>query len=117
MLAPEALIRERLQGVPTELVLCGHTHWPRSVRLPGGPLIVNPSSLGQPACIEDEGPLHYRVETSSPDARYALVERGDAGWRAELISLPCPEAEAQAAMAAQRGRPEWAAARRSGRVG
>lgn len=116
LLAPEALIRERLAGVQAELVLCGHTHWPRSVRLSAGPLIVNPGSLGQPGYRADEGATPYRLETGSPDARYAIVERGASGWRVELISLPYPEAADQAALAAARGRPEWAAVLARGRL-
>lgn len=115
VLAPEALIRERLAGVQAELVLCGHTHWPRAVRLPGGPLIVNPGSVGQPGYRAD-GPMPHAVETGSADARYAIVERHADGWRAQLISLPYAEAPAQAGLAAERGRPDWAAALRTGRL-
>jgi predicted phosphodiesterase len=51
--APPGLVRERLgaEGNAVTVVLCGHSHLPSIVRLPGGdgPLVVNPGSLGCPA--------------------------------------------------------------------
>ena len=112
--ASAAEIELRLDGVDAALILCGHSHVPRSVRSRGR-LVVNPGSVGQPA-FADHHPFPHCVETGSPDARYALVERRFGSWQASLISIPYPSEE-MAALAAARGRPDWAAALRTGYVG
>jgi predicted phosphodiesterase len=104
-LAAHDEIEERLAGRTEALVLCGHSHLPRSVRL-GAQLIVNPGSVGLQA-FDDEHPYFHRVENGSPDARYAIVERGDAGWSASLISVPY-DFETMARLADARNMPEWA---------
>ena len=96
----------RLGDARAALVLCGHTHVPRSVRASGGCLIVNPGSVGQQA-FDDDVPLRHKVETGSPDARYAIVEFVAGEWRAALISVPY-DPRYMAQLATQRDRPEWA---------
>lgn len=97
-------IAERLGAVDAVLVLCGHSHRPDIVRLPGGPLILNPGSVGCPA-YED---TTYVSESGSPDARYAIVEtRGDGSFAIELFAVPY-DSEAAARRAEANGRPEWA---------
>lgn len=87
VLASEPEIVARLGETGAMLVLCGHTHIPRQVRLDDGRLIVNPGSVGLPA-YEDDSPVSHRVENGSPDARYAVVRRDSKGWTAELIRVP-----------------------------
>ncbi len=123
-LATSDEIRERLgDHLPPHMTLlaCGHTHVPRAVRLARpegqtGLLIVNPGSVGLPA-YDDDHPYpqsrYHRIETGSPDARYAVVERRDGGWTCELISLPY-DCESMALLADQRQRPDWAHALRTG---
>jgi hypothetical protein len=53
------------------------------------------------------------VETGSPDARYAIVERGDGGWTSLLVAVPYDHA-AMAELARQRRRPDWEHALRTG---
>src|SRR5690606_6172570 len=72
VLASRAEITTRLIGADASLVLTGHTHIPRVVRLDDGRLVVNPGSVGLPA-YEDDAPFPHVVETGSPDARYAIV--------------------------------------------
>lgn len=75
-----------LGDTPARLVLCGHSHLPRSVGLPDGRLVVNPGSVGLPAYRDNQPP--HAMETGSPQARYALVEsRGDQ-WGVELVAVP-----------------------------
>lgn len=118
-LASLAEITERLDGrIPAHITLlaCGHTHVPRSVRLPSGLLIVNPGSVGLPAYDDDHPYPHssyHRIETGSPDARYAVVERCGDGWVCELISVAYDH-ESMAQLADQRQRPDWAHALRTG---
>ncbi len=97
------------------LILCGHTHMPRAVRLGDGRLVVNPGSVGLPAYADDH-PFPHVVETGSTDARYAVVERDLAGvWSAQLIRVAY-DWEAAARVALARGRDDWARALRTGRV-
>ncbi|MBL8568799.1 MAG: metallophosphoesterase family protein [Phreatobacter sp.] len=55
------------------LVLCGHTHQARVLALPGGPLVVNPGSIGLPAYSDPTPPRPHVSEAGSPHARYAIV--------------------------------------------
>jgi len=113
--ATTAEIAERL-GADTaaELVLCGHSHRPRAVRVPGGPLVVNPGSVGLPA-IDSRHPVPHVIESGSPHARYAIVERGPAGWDARLCQAEY-DFQAAARIAEDCGRPDLAYILRTGRV-
>ncbi len=114
VLAERATILQRLGGETAALLACGHTHVPRAVRLPGGMLVVNPGSVGLQAYVDDDEPRHV-MQLGSTDARYAIVERGPAGWTAELHAVPYDFA-AMAQLARLRGRPEWDAALSTGYV-
>ena len=96
------------------VVLCGHSHTPRLLRLDDGRLVLNPGSVGLPA-FSTERPLPHQVATGTPEARYAVLERHAAGWDAELLAVPYPF-EAAAVRAADLGRPDWAHALRHGRM-
>lgn len=95
-------------GAGAALILCGHTHIPRSVRARSGNLIVNPGSVGHPA-YEDDYPYPHLVETGSPDARYAIVEKCDGVWSASLFSVPYDHFE-MAVLAKSRGFVDWESA-------
>jgi putative phosphoesterase len=105
--ASRAEIESRLAGgnANAALILCGHTHVPRSVRTQNGSLIVNPGSVGHPA-YEDDYPYPHVVETGSPDARYAIVEKQNGTWFALLLSVPYDHNE-MAALAKSRGFTDW----------
>lgn len=105
--ASRAQVAERLGDTDAALVLCGHSHVPRSVRCDGR-LIVNPGSVGLPAYAHDH-PFAHVIETGSPDARYAIVERRAGAWSASLVSVPYAVDHAVAAATA-RGRADWATA-------
>lgn len=94
------------------LILCGHTHLPRMIRLADGRLVVNPGSVGLPAYAE-EHPFPHRAETGSPHARYAIAEKADGPWSAELLTVGYDWEEAARAAEAH-GRADWARALRSG---
>ena len=105
-------VDRRLGSAGSAVVLCGHSHVPRAVRARSGQLVVNPGSVGLPAF---EGPESGGavVETGSPDARYAIVEQRGGKWIASLLAIPYDN-HAMADLAAQRGRPEWESALRTG---
>lgn len=87
-------IEAEAAGFSHEVLLCGHTHVPRSLRLADGRLVVNPGSVGLP------------FEIGSPDARYAIIEKRRAGWNTELRAVAYDHAAA-AKQALQRGYPKW----------
>lgn len=100
-LSRPAAIWERMAAQDeVEVVLCGHSHLPRAVWL-DGTLILNPGSVGLPA-YADALPFPHRMETGSPHARYAVLNRDQDGWSAEQVVLPY-DWQAAAEMAAQTG--------------
>ncbi|MEO5799873.1 MAG: metallophosphoesterase family protein [Gemmatimonadales bacterium] len=113
-LATDAEIQERMGVVAAQLLLCGHSHFPRSV-LTGGVLVVNPGSVGLPAFLDPE-PTPYVGETGSPHARYAIIESVAGSWTPEHISIAYDH-ERAAAQAERNGFAVWARALRTGRAG
>jgi predicted phosphodiesterase len=99
-------------GVDATLVLCGHTHVPRSLQV-GRTLVVNPGSVGLQA-YDDDHPHRHWVEGGAPHARWALVERRPAGWQVTHHAVPY-DWEAAAVQAERNGRAGWAFALRTGR--
>jgi predicted phosphodiesterase len=97
------------------LLLCGHTHLQRSMRLPTGALVVNPGSVGWPA-YGDDHPYPHVMEAGTPHARYAVVDDSTGTWRAEFRTVVYDWDDA-ATMADANGRPDVAEALRTGRVG
>lgn len=114
-LATPEEIEARLVGQTSAVVVCGHTHVPRSVRNARGQLLVNPGSVGLPAFFHDDPTLHS-VQNGSPDARYAILERGSRGWTAMHLTVPYDHLS-MAALARKRERPDWEQALASGFVG
>ena len=111
-LASSEQIQERLGDIRASLILCGHTHMPRIVSLPGGVLVVNPGSVGLPAYDDTWTALHY-VETGTPHARYAIVDWDAQAKRVEFIAIEY-DWESASKDAAVAGRPEWAHALATG---
>jgi predicted phosphodiesterase len=114
--APLAAIKRRLKALEPacRIVLCGHSHRSELVRIPGGPVIFNPGSVGCPAYDDDTPPAHVS-EQGTPHARYGIVELDVPGRPDcfEAIAVDYDH-EAAARQAEQAGRPEWAHALRTG---
>ncbi len=53
-------IESEARGIDASLILCGHTHIPRVVRLRDGRMIVNPGSVGLPG-YAGQTPVPYKV--------------------------------------------------------
>jgi predicted phosphodiesterase len=113
-LAADDVIARRLAGARHALVLSGHSHHPRTVRLSSGQLVVNAGSVGLQAFIA-EHPRPHHVENGSPHARFVVCERTPAGWQVEQHQLAY-DWEAASAVASRHGRADWALFLRSGRV-
>ncbi|NWK80408.1 metallophosphoesterase [Aquitalea sp. LB_tupeE] len=107
-------VAQRLAHIDASLILCGHTHLPRSVRLDDGRLIVNPGSVGLQA-YEDEHPYLHRMETGSPHARYAIVERSTTGWSSQLLAIEY-DWDTAAELAARNNRLDWICPLKTGYV-
>jgi putative phosphoesterase len=92
-------ILARLGNIDAKLILCGHSHVPRVVWLPGNRLVVNPGSVGIPA-YDDDLPFPHIMESGSPHARYAILTRRADFWDIEMIcvsydwSIPAARARA-----------------------
>jgi putative phosphoesterase len=111
-LADSGEICRRLGAVAGKLILCGHTHIPRIVALPGGLWVVNPGSVGLQA-YDDTSPWQHYMETGSPHARYAIIDWHGNSPRVEFIAVAY-DWEAAAKEAAQAGRADWANALATG---
>lgn len=110
--SPIDAIEAKVGGIDASLILCGHTHIPRVVRLRDGRMIVNPGSVGLPG-YDGQLPNPYKVEVGTPDACYAILQRTRAVWSATIRYVPYNHAAA-AQMARSRGMPVWASALATG---
>jgi predicted phosphodiesterase len=104
VLPSEAEVGREAVGIGQAVILCGHTHIARTLRLSDGRLIANPGSVGM------------QLVRGSPDAHYAVIERRSAGWQTALIGVPY-DTEAAAQLAEQNGFPGWGDAIRYGWAG
>jgi len=95
-----------LADIDSPLVLCGHDHLPRTMQLPDGRMVVDPGSVGLPAYSDDQ-PYPHVMETGTPHARYAVVERRSHGWVVADRAVPY-DLQAAVHSALQNGRPDWA---------
>ncbi len=95
-----------LGGTPSGIVLCGHSHLPRTVTLSSGQIVVNPGSVGLPA-YTDEGICRHSMETFCPHASYAIVEAGQNEGTIQHLKVPYDHRSA-AQEAVKHGREDWA---------
>jgi len=105
-------IEQAAKGITQPLILCGHTHIARAVRLADGRLVVNPGSVGSPG-YRDIHPYPHVIEAGTPEARYAILEWAAGGWRATFRHVPYDHA-AMAALARRNSQPELASALATG---
>ena len=101
-----AAVEERAKGIDHPVILCGHTHTPRIVRLSDGRMIVNPGSVGCPAYVDTRKTPHFIHQTGAPDARYAILENVMGRWQADLISVPY-DANDMVDLARAKGAENW----------
>ena len=99
-------ILERVGDADAELILCGHTHTPRSVQLPDGRRIVNPGSVGCPGYFDTRFDPPFVHQTGSSDARYAIAEKRGAVWHVDHLSVPYDTSE-MARLATAKGADNW----------
>lgn len=107
-------IEHYAQGIDCSLILCGHTHIPKTCLLSGGRMLVNPGSVGCPG-YDDETPIYHKVQTGNPNACYAIVENTQIGWDVTFRQLTYDNMK-MSVLAKQNRRPEWASALATGWV-
>ncbi|KQY19571.1 metallophosphoesterase family protein [Rhizobium sp. Root482] len=111
---PEGVVRlsdrQRIEagaaGTDFPVILCGHTHVSRAIRLADGRLVVNPGSVGCQGYRNDT-PVPHKVETGSPDASYAILSEKNGQWDVAFRRVPYDHA-AMVCLALARGRQDWA---------
>lgn len=113
ILKSDADICLMLKETKQEVILCAHTHIPRTVKLSDEKLVLNPGSVGIPA-YNDDLPGFHKMETGSPHARYAILPKTENLWITEHIQVPYDFIRA-AKEAENNGRPDWANLLRTGR--
>jgi predicted phosphodiesterase len=111
-MAPLDAIEKEAAGISQSLILCGHTHIARAVRLRDGRLVVNPGSVGGPGYSYNV-PYPHVIEAGTPDARYAILELVSGSWSVTFRHVPYDH-EAMAALARRNGEPELASALATG---
>ena len=97
-------VAAKAEGFDYPVLLCGHTHIPRAVRLRDGRLIVNPGAVG----------IQFNI--GSPDARYAIIERRDGKFHPSFYAVPYDYFGA-ARQAEANGFPHWRTALTTGWAG
>ncbi len=105
-------VMHEAEGIDASLILCAHTHIPRIVRLTDGRIVLNPGSVGCPA-YDDDAPAYHHMQTGTPNASYAIVERTGESWAATFRSVPY-DFDASARLAERHGRHDWARGLRTG---
>ncbi len=113
-LATHSEIEKRLNGTAAHVMICGHTHTPRIVKMPNNTLIINPGSVGMQA-YDDDQPDYHVIENGSPHARYAILEQKDGTWQAQIIAVAY-DYQRVAERAYKNGRPDWVYALETGFV-
>ena len=113
-LASAQSIAQAADGVAHRLMLCGHTHLARAVRLDDGRMIVNPGSVGSPA-YRDVHPVPHVVEVGTVDACYAILELKADQWHVTFRQVPYDH-RAMARLAREKQQADWASALETGRL-
>lgn len=110
---PEAVETLIATAASADVILCGHSHQPRLLRLDNGTVVINPGSVGNPAYHADH-PSSHVSESGAPHARFAVVTLTE---RVAIEHHAVAYDWEQAARRAEaNGRPDWAHPLRTGRV-
>ena len=111
--APFDKITVRAADIPQSLMLCGHTHVARSVRLADGRLIVNPGSVGCPGFTDHSAPSARHVCAGTPHAAYAVLDRVGSQWTVNHRLVPY-DSKGAVARARAAGFEDWVQALATG---
>ncbi len=103
------------EGVTQPVMVCGHTHVARTLRLADGRLIVNPGTVGCPGFVDAHATPPVTIFTGTPHASYAILDGVGQDWTVTHRLVPY-DASRMAAMAAVAGYPDWVSALSTGWV-
>lgn len=103
------------EGVPQQVMLCGHTHVARTLNLKDGRLIVNPGSVGCPGFRDATVSPPVMIFSGVPHASYAILERSRAQWTVSHRLVPY-DASRMIALAQAAGYGDWVSALATGWV-
>lgn len=106
-------LREKLLNISQRIIVCGHSHIPKSIWV-GDKLIVNAGSVGLQA-YDDDMPYYHRMENYSPHARYMVISKSGRHYSADIIAVEY-DFEKAAGLAEKNGRKDWAQYLRTGVV-
>ncbi|WP_299682574.1 metallophosphoesterase family protein [uncultured Roseobacter sp.] len=107
-LRPKQEILSEAKGVHSSLMLCGHTHTPRRIEIDNQRCIVNPGSVGGPG-YDYDNPVQHIMQTGTPTASYAIIEKSAAGWLTTFRNVPYDRSR-MVELAKNANRPEWKSA-------
>ncbi len=113
-LANSASVEEHAKGISHSLIICGHSHKPRTYAISGYRIVVNPGSVGLQA-YDDDQPFYHVIENGSPHARYAICEQAGNSWHVSHRCIHYAFEEA-VATAKRNGREDWAGWIETGRT-
>lgn len=111
-LRPLADIERDALGFDFPVMLCGHSHVSRLVRLSDGRHVLNPGSVGCPG-FKDTRADPYVMHTGNPCAAYAIIEKRNHGWDFTFRHVPYDHMT-MAKLALSKGMPDWASALNGG---
>ena len=110
-LSTQSEMIERLGKEKSKVILCGHSHIPRVVGIPGS-IIINPGSVGLQA-YDDNKPEYHKMETGSPHTRYSIIEYQTTIQSIEMIAVNY-DYKTAVKQASRNKRPDWAKGLQSG---
>lgn len=113
-LRPLADIEREAGSLDFPIMLCGHSHISRVVRLSDGRRVINPGSVGCPG-FKDTRAAPYVMQTGNPFAAYAIIEKQSGDWNVMFRHVPYDH-QAMADLARSKGFMDWASALSTGWV-
>ncbi len=97
---------EKTAHIKEPVILCGHSHVNRVVRLSNGKLILNPGSVGLPAYLGNDQ-FRFAMESMTPHAKYALIYIDKNSISIEQVNCAY-DWNLASASARKNGREDWA---------
>jgi len=107
-------ISTHVANITQPIILCAHSHIPRTVYLPSQQMVVNPGSVGLPAYTDDL-PYPHAMASGSPHAKYVILRQEGESWLVEHIFMPYNWEKAAQAARDQRF-PHWSKWIKEGRA-
>jgi putative phosphoesterase len=111
-LASPEVVMKQIRRISADIILTGHSHLPRLVRLSDGRLVVNPGSVGLPAKEEDH-PIPHCIEVGSPHARFSTLDFSEGNCSVMFHAVTYDNRRA-IQLANEKNRGDWAYALETG---